>query len=123
MPVQFKTFVFVLEYPEWKNVVMEEMKALEKNNTWEICALPKDTSLWDANGCSLSNTKQMRYLINIRQVLLSVAIHKDWSLYQLDVKNVFLNGDLVEEAYTSPRLTLKPSLVSRFINFRYPYMV
>ncbi|KAA0061129.1 reverse transcriptase [Cucumis melo var. makuwa] len=29
------------EYPEWKNVVMEEMKALEKNNTWEICALPK----------------------------------------------------------------------------------
>ncbi|TYK16314.1 putative mitochondrial protein [Cucumis melo var. makuwa] len=26
---------------EWKNVVMEEMKALEKNNTYEICALPK----------------------------------------------------------------------------------
>ncbi|TYK16799.1 reverse transcriptase [Cucumis melo var. makuwa] len=30
-----------LECPKWKNVVMEEMKALEKNNTWEICALPK----------------------------------------------------------------------------------
>ncbi|KAL4030892.1 hypothetical protein IC575_009146 [Cucumis melo] len=30
-----------LECPEWKNAVMEEMKALEKNRTWEICALPK----------------------------------------------------------------------------------
>ncbi|KAA0062029.1 reverse transcriptase [Cucumis melo var. makuwa] len=28
------------ECPEWKNVIMEEMKALEKNRTWEICALP-----------------------------------------------------------------------------------
>ncbi|KAA0033032.1 eIF-2-alpha kinase GCN2 isoform X5 [Cucumis melo var. makuwa] len=29
------------ECPEWKNAVMEEMKTFEKNNTWEICALPK----------------------------------------------------------------------------------
>ncbi|KAA0038379.1 Retrovirus-related Pol polyprotein from transposon TNT 1-94 [Cucumis melo var. makuwa] len=29
------------ECPEWKNAVMEEMEALEKNNFWEICALPK----------------------------------------------------------------------------------
>ncbi|KAA0041009.1 reverse transcriptase [Cucumis melo var. makuwa] len=29
------------ECPEWKNVVMKEMKALKKNNTWEIYALPK----------------------------------------------------------------------------------
>ncbi|KAA0062423.1 putative mitochondrial protein [Cucumis melo var. makuwa] len=29
------------ERPEWKNAVMEEMKALEKNRTWKICALPK----------------------------------------------------------------------------------
>ncbi|KAA0050637.1 reverse transcriptase [Cucumis melo var. makuwa] len=29
------------ECPKWKNAVMEEMKALEKNRTWEICALSK----------------------------------------------------------------------------------
>ena len=26
---------------EWKAVVMEEMEALEKNNTWDLCNLPK----------------------------------------------------------------------------------
>ncbi|KAA0051378.1 reverse transcriptase [Cucumis melo var. makuwa] len=36
-----KNIHIALECPEWKNIVMEKMKALEKNNTWEICALPK----------------------------------------------------------------------------------
>ncbi|KAA0047030.1 putative mitochondrial protein [Cucumis melo var. makuwa] len=36
-----KNIYIALECPKWKNAVMEEMKALEKNNTWEICALPK----------------------------------------------------------------------------------
>ena len=56
----------VLDYLEWKNTVMEEMKALEKNKTWEIWLYPRDTKLWDANGCSLSNTKQMEHLTYTR---------------------------------------------------------
>ncbi|KAA0025288.1 Cysteine-rich RLK (receptor-like protein kinase) 8 [Cucumis melo var. makuwa] len=60
-----KNIYTALECPEWKNAVMEEMKALEKNRTWEICVLPKGHKI-------------------------------------LDVKNAFLNGDLVEEIYMSP---------------------
>ncbi|KAA0035768.1 reverse transcriptase [Cucumis melo var. makuwa] len=36
-----KNIHIALECLEWKNAVMEEMKALEKNNIWKICALPK----------------------------------------------------------------------------------
>ncbi|KAL0552943.1 hypothetical protein IC582_012078 [Cucumis melo] len=98
-----KNIYTALECPEWKNAVMEEMKALEKNRTWEICALPKGHK---TVGCkwvfSLKYKADGTLDRHKARVLLSVAVNKDWPLYQLDVKNVFLNGDLVEEVYMSP---------------------
>lgn len=37
--------------------------------------------------------------LNTVRVLLSFAANLDWPLYQLDVKNAFLNGNLEEEIY------------------------
>lgn len=37
--------------------------------------------------------------INYIRVLLSLAANLDWLLQQLDVKNVFLNGELVQEVF------------------------
>ena len=45
--------------------------------------------------------------LNTVRVLLSLASNLDWPLYQLDVKNVFLNGDLEEEVY----MEIPPPLV------------
>ncbi|KAA0034357.1 putative mitochondrial protein [Cucumis melo var. makuwa] len=39
--------------------------------------------------------------LNSVRILLSVAMNKDCALYQMNVKNSSLNGDLVEEVYMS----------------------
>ena len=37
--------------------------------------------------------------INSIRILLSIVVNFDWPLYQVDVKNVFLNEDLEEEVF------------------------
>ncbi|KAI9169035.1 hypothetical protein LWI28_005826 [Acer negundo] len=39
--------------------------------------------------------------LNTIRILLSLSASLDWKLHQLDVKNVFLNGNLEEEVYMS----------------------
>ena len=58
-----------LQDPQWKEALMEEMKALEKkkNRTWDLVDKPKEICLLDANGCLLENKSQMGSLKNTRQ--------------------------------------------------------
>ena len=42
-------------------------------------------------------------LTSVRCLIVVAAVHR-WPLYQMDVKNSFLNGDLQEEVYMQPPL-------------------
>lgn len=48
--------------------------------------------------------KHLHQLLSLTfvQCLLLVVTTRYWPLYQVHVKNVFLNGDLKEEVYTKP---------------------
>ncbi|CAN1170240.1 Retrovirus-related Pol polyprotein from transposon TNT 1-94 [Linum perenne] len=115
----------------WTAAVQEEMKALVKNDTWTMVDLPPGKSTvgckWvftikcNADGSverykarlvarGFTQTYGIDYMetfapvakMNSIRILLSVAVNLDWPLYQLDVKNAFLNGKLEEEVYMAP---------------------
>jgi hypothetical protein len=55
-------------------------------------------------------------MITVR-VIIVMVVTKGWSLHQMDVKNVFLHGDLQEEVYMEQPLSYvdqtHPNLVCR----------
>ncbi|CAL8131707.1 unnamed protein product [Prunus armeniaca] len=114
--------------PKWKEAMNEEMRALQKNVTWELVPLPHgkktvgcrwiytvklkaDGSVERYKARLVAKGYTQRYeidyeetfapvaKINTIRVLLSLAANLDWPLHQFDVKNAFLHGDLEEEVY------------------------
>lgn len=116
------------DWPEWKRAIDDEMRALEKNNTWDIVDLPagarpvpckwvfkikyNDNGSIDrhkarlvAKGCSQRQgyDYQETYAPVVRmttvRTLLSVAVQRNLHLHQMDVRTAFLNGKLSETVY------------------------
>ncbi|RVW64704.1 Retrovirus-related Pol polyprotein from transposon RE1 [Vitis vinifera] len=126
-----KNIQVALDEPSCKLAMFEETSALKKNGTWEVVDLQREKEVvgrkWVFTIKSKADKSVERYKarlvangftqtygidyqetfapvakINSIRVLLSLAVNSNWPLHQLDVKNVFLNGDLEEEAFMSP---------------------
>ncbi|XP_020261941.1 uncharacterized protein LOC109837959 [Asparagus officinalis] len=106
----------------------EELGALEKNRTWELIKLPEGKRAvgckWvftvkqnpdgqvkrykarlvakgysQTYGIDYDETFAPVAKMSTIRTLISLAVNGGWKLHQLDVKNAFLHGDLVEEVY------------------------
>ena len=106
----------------------EELQVLEKTHTWDLVDLPHGKSAigykWVYKIKTKSDGSIKRYkarlvakgyaqeygidyeetfapvarITSVRSLLAIAAVHQ-WPLFQMDVKNAFLNGDLTEEVY------------------------
>ena len=116
------------QHPNWQCAMNEELAALEKNHTWDVVPCPdgckpigckwvysvklkSDGSLdrYKARLVALGNWQE--YEINYQETfasiakmttvrtLIAIAASQSWPLFQMDVKNAFLHGDLDEEVF------------------------
>ncbi|RVX23533.1 Retrovirus-related Pol polyprotein from transposon TNT 1-94 [Vitis vinifera] len=117
-----------LSHPGWRQAMVDEMAALHSNGTWDLVVLPSGKSTvgcrWvyavkvgpdgqvdrlkarlvakgytQVYGSDYGDTFSPVAKIASVRLLLSMAAMCSWPLYQLDIKNAFLHGDLAEEVY------------------------
>ena len=137
--------------PLWQAAMIEELDALSRNRTWDLVDLPPDKSVvgckWvfkiktrsdgsierykarlvakgftQEYGIDYEETFTLVACLSSVRTLLAIAASRQWKLFQMDVKNAFLNGDLSEEVYMQPSLVLLIHL-TRCADFVVPFMV
>ncbi|RVX12228.1 Retrovirus-related Pol polyprotein from transposon TNT 1-94 [Vitis vinifera] len=87
-----------LSHPGWRQAMVDEMAALHSNGTWDLVVLPPGKSTVGCRWVYAVKVGPDGQIASVR-LLLSMAAMCSWPLYQLDIKNVFLHGDLAEEVY------------------------
>jgi transposase InsO family protein len=112
----------------WVKAMQDEIKMIEKNNTWELVDCPHGKDIigvkWvyktklnpdgsiqkhkarlvakgysQQPGVDYNETFAPVARLDTIRALIALAAQKRWSIYQLDVKSAFLNGVLEEEIY------------------------
>lgn len=122
------TVAEALQSETWKAAMDEEIKAIERNKTWELSTLPEGHNAigvkWIYKIKRSSDGMIIKYKARLVakgykqkkgfdydevfapvtrfdtiRMILSLAAQHDWKIYQMDVKSAFLNGYLEEEVY------------------------
>ncbi|GJW06529.1 ribonuclease H-like domain-containing protein [Tanacetum coccineum] len=113
-----KTFSEASRYSHWTDAMNKEMEALLRNDTWDLVDLPKDRKaisskwLWKIK---FKSSGEIERSIKLDLCLLNIAVLNDWPMFQLDIDNAFLYGDLNEFMHAP----LKSHLRSAFKILRY----
>jgi hypothetical protein len=131
IPYTYKEAVQSVESAKWKEAMDEEMKSLHKNQTWDLVQLPKGKKTigckWvyakkegnpekdnirfkarlvakgyaQKEGIDYNEVFSPVVKHSSIRILLALVAQFDLEIAQLDVKTVFLHGDLEEEIYMS----------------------
>uniref|UniRef100_A0A2N9HCJ2 Reverse transcriptase Ty1/copia-type domain-containing protein n=1 Tax=Fagus sylvatica TaxID=28930 RepID=A0A2N9HCJ2_FAGSY len=94
--------------PLWQQAMADELDALHKTHTWDMTTLPPGKS---AVGCKWvykiktradGSVERYKARLVARGFTQEYGINYEETFAPMDVKNTFLNGDLLEEVYMQP---------------------
>ncbi|KAL0641376.1 hypothetical protein Bca4012_103818 [Brassica carinata] len=126
-----RTYEEAMEDKEWRDSVADEADAMSKNGTWYESELPQGkkavsckwifTIKYRPDGTvdrkktrlvarGFTQTYGEDYIdtfapaakLHTIRIILSIATNLEWGLWQMDVKNAFLQGELEDEVYMQP---------------------
>ncbi|CAL9006618.1 unnamed protein product, partial [Prunus brigantina] len=122
------SFEEACEHEHWIRAMGKEIHAIEKNETWELTSLPEgkktigvkwvyktkykpngDVDRFKARlvakgykqkpGIDYFEVFALVARLDTVRMVISLAAHNAWKIFQMDVKSAFLNGTLEEEVY------------------------
>ncbi|GJV57395.1 ribonuclease H-like domain-containing protein [Tanacetum coccineum] len=89
-----KTYFEASKFSHWTDAMNQEMNALLRNGTWELVDLPGGFRQKEEINYEETFSPVVK-MVTIR-CLLNIAVSMSWSVFQIDVNNAFLYGDLEE---------------------------
>nr|GEX56688.1 hypothetical protein [Tanacetum cinerariifolium] len=96
--IEPKNFKQAKTEPSWIDAMQEEIHEFERLEVWELVSCPDNMFLI-----------KLKWIYKIKKdesggairIFIANAAHKNMTIYQMDVKIAFLNGELKEEVYVS----------------------
>ncbi|KAG9446582.1 hypothetical protein H6P81_012710 [Aristolochia fimbriata] len=92
--------------PLWQKAIAKELHALTKTQTWDLVSLPPGKFVigckWIFKVKTTADGSVDRYKARLVAKGYTQEYVRQWDLFQMDVKNAFLNGTIAEEVYMKP---------------------
>jgi hypothetical protein len=144
--VEPKNFNEASKDVNWLKSMNEELNQIEKNNTWELVPRLADKNVIDSKWVFKNKMNEQGHIVRNKaklvykgyaqveghdfdetfapvtrleaiKIFIAYARHKNFKVYQMDVKSAFLNGDLEEDVYVEQpegfSLTNNPNFVCK----------
>ncbi|GJV29900.1 retrovirus-related pol polyprotein from transposon TNT 1-94 [Tanacetum coccineum] len=96
--VEPKNFKQAMTEPSWINAMQEEIHEFQRLEVWELMPC---TDKVQEEGIDFEESFAPVARIEAICIFVANVAHKNMTIYQMDVKTTFLNGELKEEVYIS----------------------
>ncbi|GJS16016.1 retrovirus-related pol polyprotein from transposon TNT 1-94 [Tanacetum coccineum] len=91
-PTEPKNIKEAMDDRTWIEEIKEELHQFDRLNVWEL-----------EESIDFEESFALVVRLEVGQISVAYAAHKSFTIYQMDVKTVLINGPMKEEVYQAPR--------------------